>query len=413
MAIFDIFKRKKEEPVKEERSEPLGGLLFSQAGFTTSAAMKLAAFYCGVNQLSNAVGTLPLRVMRIENGRKIMVPDHKLLQLLNLSPDELFNHFNFYKSIVESVIIQGNGYGLIERDSRLNVKKIHLLNPEYVSPLMATDGTMKYMVAGLDSAVDSSDMLHFAQRFDEQHNGISVLKYAYKSLKTINAAEETAGKFFGSNAGLNAVLKANAPVSTEQKKQIRQSWGEAFNSAGNGIAILPMNLDYQPVSVNPKDAELLNSREFGITEIARWLNISPLKLFQMEDMSYNSLEATQLYFLQDSITPYTTMIEEELNRKLFKPSEVGQYSIEFDFEEALKTNRKEMSDYYRTCITNGLMTINEARERMGMSPSEINGADDLFIQLSYQTVNNIAEGKFLKEQETQTQDPNSSKNLKE
>ena len=393
-----IFSRKKDIPAVEERSVSLGALQFFQgAGFSNSTSLKLSAFYCGVNQISNAVAMLPIDIVEYDNDEKRPVK-HPLWKVLNLSPDEKYNHYNVFKMAIESVIIKGNAYFYIERDEKLDVKALHYINADFVQPMLQADGSVKYLVQGLQKAVDSINMIHLWQHIDENFNGISLLKYAYNTLKGAYDAEVSAAKFYRGGAGLNGILKANSTLTNDQKKQIRESWQQAFSVEGNGIAVLPAGLDYQSVQVSPEDASLIDNRNFNIVEIARFLNISPIKLFQLDEASYSSMESTQLYFLSDTIAPYTTMIEEEFNRKLVKPSEVGRIGVSFDFTQALSTNRQAEGEYYRMMLTNGIMTINEIRGRLGLPRIDEKAGDSHFVQISYGTAEDIAEGKYIKQQ---------------
>ena len=406
-----IFSRKNQENnnVKEERSESIGALLFSQGGgFGNSTAMKLSAFYCGVNQISNAVAMLPIDVAKYDNDEKRPI-SHPLWKLLNLSPDGKYNHFNVFKMAIESVILTGNAYFYIERDDRLNVKALRYINSDFVTPIVTEGSKVKYIVTGMKEAVDAINMIHLWMHVDESFNGISLIKYAYSTLKGAYDAENSAAKFYRGGAGLNGILKANATLTNEQKKQIRESWNQAFSVDGNGIAVLPAGLDYQSVQISPEDASLIDNREFNITEIARFLNISPIKLFQLKEVSYSSLESTQLYFLSDTIAPYCSMIEEEFNRKLVKPSEVGKIGVFFNFTSALSTNRQAEGEYYRMMLTNGIMTINEIRGRIGLPKIEDKAGDTHFVQISYGTAEDIAEGKYIK-QNSQSQEQDKTDN---
>ncbi|MBO7323310.1 MAG: phage portal protein [Bacteroidales bacterium] len=406
-----IFSRKKDtQGAIEERKESLGALLFSQGGgFGNSTALKLSAFYCGVNQISNAVAMLPIQIVNYDSDEKRPI-QHPLWKVLNLSPDEKYNHFNVFKMAIESVIIKGEAFFLIERDAKLNVKALHYINADFVSPTLMPDGSVKYIVTGFKEAVDAINMIHLWMHVDDQFNGISLLRYAYNTLKGAYDAEASAAKFYRGGAGLNGILKANATLTNEQKRQIRESWNQAFSNDGNGIAVLPAGLDYQSVQISPEDASLIDNREFNIVEIARFLNISPIKLFQLDEVSYSSMESTELYFLSDTVAPYCNMIEEEFNRKLVKPSEVGKVGVSFDFSAALSTNRQAEGEYYRMMITNGIMTINEVRGRLGLPKMQEKAGDSHFVQISYGTAEDIAEGKYIKQQ-GQTQNTEQDKKV--
>lgn len=407
MGIFSFLRRKKDEPVQEERNVVLQGLGFATStSYSNERALKLSAVYAAVNQISNSIAILPINVFeKVDNNKKQI--KHQLAELLNGRPDGKNTHFNFVKQIIESVILRGNGYALIVRDERLNVKQLIYLDTADVQPVPQKDGSIKYLVNGLPNAVDAVDMLDFHMHVDEMYRGISVLRYAWECLKTASEAEKQAGNFFAGGNNLSGVIKVNAPLTTEQKKELVENWKGTFNNSSNGyipVAVLPQHVDFQPISVSPEDAQLLDSRQFSIYEIARFFLIPPSKLFVFDNVNYNGLEYSQLMYLQDTLLPYVNMLEDEIDTKCFRPSEQGKRVIDFDFTALMNADKKTEAEYYRTLITNGLVTVNEAREKLGFGPSEIDGANELFMQMSYSTVKNIASGILI----NQKQEPKTS-----
>lgn len=402
-SIFDIFRRKKVEavPVQEERSI-FGdfGLGFNNiSSYSQAQSMRLSAVYAATNMISNTVALLPIKVVKYEGEKKSEIT-HPLYQILNLTPSAKYNKFNFMKLLIESLILNGNGYAYIERDEKLNVKSLQLIDPAYVTPMPQNDGTVKYVVSGMKSAVDSANMIHLYMHVDDMFNGISVIKYADMALRGAFDAEKHSDQFFKSGAGLMGVLKASAPLTDAQKTQIAQSWEKSITkTAGGGVAILPQGLDFQSIAVSPEDSQLLETRQYNIVEIARFFNISPVKLFDYSHVSYSTLEQTALSYLQDTILPYTQLLEDELNRKLFKPSEVGKLGVDFDYTEIIQTNKKDEADYYRQLLVNGILSINEVRSKMGYTPVEEDYADKHWIQISYAAADAIAEGAYIRPQD--------------
>lgn len=399
-----IFNRKKTEEPKqepvEERGIDLSGLFYNGSSvYTNSQAMKLSAVYCATSQISNSCGLLPLMIMRGQGAEREQMYDHNLHKLLNGKPDKRHNHFNFFKIMIESVLLRGAGYAVIDRDSKLNVTRLIYVKYDDVCPMPQPDGTIKYQVVGATRLLDDDEIIDFHMHVDDMYRGISVLKYAHKTLETAYEADNTALNFFKSGGNLAGVLKPNAPINKGQREQIGEAWRNSFSNTNDRvpIAVMPFGLDFQPVSVDPSDAQLLESREFSIEEIARFFNIPPYKLYSnmgKVDAS-NEIESLQSLYLLDTILPITTMMSEELENKLFKRSEQGKFSIDFDFSYLYKTSKASEADYYRTLITNGIMTLSEARSRLGLPPVDGSCADTHFIQLSYANANDIAEGKYI------------------
>ena len=401
-----IFNRKKEiKQVAEPENKPeergfyfnIGAMLGGSTTWNNDAAMTLSAFYCGVNQLGNTMGSLPLYVEKMDENGVYHRVSHPLSKLLNTMPDKRFNHFNFYKSLIELMILTGNGYVYIKRDGNMMPKELLLLNPAFVQPLPQEDGTIRYLVDGLNNTIPASDMIHIFQRCDEMHRGISVLTYARQSLESAKSAEKQAANFYKSGANLNGIIYPTASYNDEQKRQIINSFASTIGSDGIGVALLPPGWKYEQIGVDPEDAELLSSRKWSIEEIARWLNIPPSKLMSFGNESYNSLEYAQLNYLQDSILPLANIILAEFNLKLWRPSQIGEYRVNFEYSSLLASDKKSLANYYQSLIVNGICTVNEARSALGMEPSDDEGCDKHFMQISYSTIDLISSGAYVRD----------------
>lgn len=404
MGIFDRFKKKPEIQVNtpEERSLAVALGFNGTTSFVTTQSMRLSAVYAATNMISNSCALLPMKIVTTEGGRKREI-EHPLAKVLNLRPSTKYNHFNFIKLLIEAAILKGNGYAYIERDENLNVRQLHLLDPDFVTPAIQADGSVKYLVSGMSQAIDAINMIHIYMHLDNTYRGISTIKYADMTLHGAHAAETHSENFFKSGAGLMGVLKSSAPMTNEQKRQAAESWRMSItNTQGGGVAILPQGLDFQAIAISPEDSQLLETRKYNVVEIARFFNISPVKLFDYSNVSYSTLEQTNLSYLQDTILPFTQLMEDEFNLKLFKPSEVGRIMVDFDYSVLVQTDKNTEAEYYTKLLTNGVLTINDVRSKLGFEPSAEVGSDKHWIQISYATVENVASGAYIK-QTDQTQ----------
>lgn len=400
MAFLDFLKRKQPTTINntpEERSLAVALGFNGTTNFVTSQSMRLSAVYAATNMISNSCALLPMKIISEEGGRKREI-QHPLYKVLNLKPNTKYNHFNFFKLLIEATILKGNGYAYIERDENLNVKQIHLLDPDFVTPAIQADGSVKYIVNGMSQAIDAINMIHLYMHLDNTHRGISVIKYADMCLHGAHAAEKHSENFFKSGAGLMGVLKSSAPMTNEQKRQAAESWRMSItNTQGGGVAILPQGLDFQAIAISPEDSQLLETRKYNVVEIARFFNISPVKLFDFSNVSYSTLEQSSLSYLQDTILPFTQLMEDEFNLKLFKPSEVGKIMVDFDYSVLVQTDKTTEAEYYTKLLTNGVVTVNDVRSKLGYEPSEEAGSDKHWMQISYATIENIASGAYIKQ----------------
>jgi len=77
----------------------------------------LSAFYNAVDQISNDIAKLPKSVFKKDEDNRERYPDHPLNYLIATEPSSLMTAFDFWKAVVLQVILKGNCYVRIHRNS--------------------------------------------------------------------------------------------------------------------------------------------------------------------------------------------------------------------------------------------------------------------------------------------------------
>ena len=150
-------------------------------------------------------------------------------------------------------------------------------------------------------------------------------------------------------------------------------------------------MSYQPISSNANDSQMIESRTFNVREIARYFNINPILLGDNSGASFSTIEAANIEFVSHTLQPYITMVEDEFNRKLVKPSESNTIYIDLDEKYLLKGDMNTTASYLTTLTGSGIMSINEARQYLGMQPVE--GGDECAIPYTKIEDNKISNSK--------------------
>ena len=109
MGVFNFLKKK---PEKRSYNSFFNGLLFNgSSGYSTQKAMLLSTVYRCVDVISDSVAQLPLEPYLINNeGYKQKYTKHPTYYLLNREPNKLMSRFTFIKTLITSVLLNGNGY---------------------------------------------------------------------------------------------------------------------------------------------------------------------------------------------------------------------------------------------------------------------------------------------------------------
>ena len=391
MGLFDIFKRS-QVPQKEteQRSEDdIFGLALNYAGYSTyktSQALALSAVYRCVMVIMNGVASLPVKLYTYDsNGYKHQVRNN-LSYVIGKKPNKKMDKYTFYSLLVKDILLSGNAYALIMRKDG-EVIGLQYVPAGLVSPIDKIDH-IEYMVTGIKGTVRQEDIIHIMNYTDNGVIGISVLAHARRTLGIADYGDKSAENFYKSGGCTSGFLKFNGPSTGSQKDQILSAWNQATggpNNGPNGIAVLPSNVDYTQLSVDPADAQLLESRQFSVVEICRFFGVSPNKCFDLTHASYNNSEMAELAFLNDTLRPLLTKIEMELEIKLFNKED--NMDIKFDVNELLRTDKKSQAEYFQKLFNMGTMSPNEIRKELDMEP--IDGGDIHVAQVNLTSIKNL------------------------
>lgn len=389
MAIWDIFKRNRNDVhdaiLTTPTIQPVNtGLLFGNL-FQNGNSLTLSAVYRCVELISDSVAILPIDI-ETKDGKYL--PNHQLYQVFD-NRDNLLDKYTLIKMLIQSVLLKGNGYCYIYRNQDGSVKSLRFLESGDVTVNYNKETGKLYYTAPLISKkqIEAVNMIHLKKFSYDGVNGISVLSFASNSVKNSKNTEQSASDFFSNGRNLSGILKVNSPLTPQQTKDIKRAWSETYTNNGQGIAVLQGNMDFQPISVNSADAQMIESRHFNVTDICRWFGVNPILLGEEGGSQYGVVESLQREFVLHTLLPYVKMIEEEFDRKLLKLSEINDINIKFDIEFLLKANKKEEAEYLVALSNNGLLTPNECRLQLGYQPIE--GGDELHIAFSDVSQNKI------------------------
>ena len=331
------------------------------------SALSLSAVYRAVELISNSIATLPIKILISDSTTKNEVEQHPVKMLFNdRNSKNLITKFTLIKLMVQSVMMRGNGFALIERAGDGTPIGLRYLEPNDVQIVYdKIKNTLYYDVPLVKKRVEPKDMLHFILHSFDGIKGIGVLQNAARSINLAQASENSAKSFFENGMQINGLLKVQGPLSQKQREDIRAGWNETYTAGGAGLAIIAGNMDYQSIQLSAKDSQMLESRQYNVQDIARFFGISPVLLGDLSaKTNLNTFEALQNDFLVHTLQPYITMIENEMNRKLLKPSE-DNLSIILETNEILRIDKTAQSSYYSSLITNGVLSINEVRKEIG------------------------------------------------
>lgn len=203
----------------------------------------------------------------------------------------------------------------------------------------------------------------FRYRFDK---GLA----AREAISLAAATEEHGARLFSNGAVTSGVLRTEQTLSDQAYERLKKDFEERHTGLGNAHRpmILEMGLDWKSMALNAEDSQFLETRKFQLEEICRLFRV-PLHMVQNTDRAtFNNIEELGLGFINYSLVPYLTRIEQRINTGLVRKSKQGVYYAKFNAGALLRGDMKSRFEAYATGINWGIYSPNDCRDLEDMNP---------------------------------------------
>ena len=343
----------------QTRSEPFIDHLVSLTSDDT------AIQYTSVRALKNSDIFTAVKVIAGDIASSELMGKGPIVQLLNNKPNTYTDSRHFFFSMAANVLLNGNAFAEVERDPSGKVIAVHQLTNS-VSVKQLDNGSIVYETTddkGKRYKLDSEDILHSKHFTTDGLVGISPLYALSGELKLQESGNKMLAGFFSRGVNGSGILKVKkSDLGLEAKEAIRKKFDEANGSTENALKtiILDETFEYTPIQVNTEILKLVNSNDWTTKQIAKVFGLSTDRLGV--EANHSNTEQSNRMYLQNTLTHYLKAFEGELYNKLgvditFNVDRFNS-DIQTTFENAVKA------------VESSIMTINEAREKIGLNPIE-------------------------------------------
>lgn len=351
-----------------------------------SNPLGLSATYACVNLIAGTIASLSPTIYRTSpEGVRTEARDHPLYWLLRLDPNYDQTDYEFWEFIGASIELQGNAYA----EKVMNGGRIVALMP--IAPVgmqvrRASGGGIEYewVSDGYRKTRSQDEMLHIRGFGGNLLCGASTLSVCSRAFSGALATDTTAAKMFENGARPTGILSMDGALNEEQRAQLEDLLRDKYQGAMNAGRpfLLDNGLKWSSLSINPDDAQLLESRKYGGEEICRIFGVPPAMVGYGDKASNwgTGKEVEVLGFIKFTLRKRLRRIERALMKQLLTREERQQgVSIEFNLEGLLRGDSAGRAAFYQIMVRLGLMTRNEARRLENLPPIE--GGDVAMVQM--------------------------------
>lgn len=403
MGIFDKFFKKQEPTQKKEAPRIVINKLDAYGGKHTNRKYKdyakegyqeNAIVHRCIQLISNSASSVKMDVF--DGDTKL--DNHELISLLK-RPNPTQSGIEFFSSMYSFLMISGNSYILRDSDSLRPPNELYLLRPDRIqikSGATAIPSSYDYVIDGVTInkyAVDQTNGMSQIKHIKlwnpiDDYYGLSPIMASAYNIDQHNLAGLHNVALLKNGATPSGYLKfqptdetgMSTQLTDDQRARLLEDLEFRFQGTHNSgrPMLLEGNFDYKQLGLSPKDMDFLELLNLSAREIALCFGVPAQLIGIPEANTYSNMETAKLGLYEETIIPLLKRVESDLNEYL-SPLYSGDINIRYDLDSipAMAEKRKQVYENVVQGVQAGILTRNEARDRLGLE--EVSGGDDLYI----------------------------------
>jgi HK97 family phage portal protein len=349
----------------------IGGMSESGISVTQDSAQKFSAVWQAMLIKSILPASLPIEFYE-ETGSTRKPIEHDAKAVL-LKPNALMNRFTWTETMNAWLSGWGNGISIIENRRAGRPESLMPIHPSSVEARYS-QGRIFYIIddreLGIKGTFYSEEILHYRGFTTTGLWGKSPIEVAKDNIGLSLATEKFGSTFFKKGGNLKAVIETDQHLGDKEFV----AWSDRFHKSYQGPAgdhetpIFEYGMKYKQLSIPLDASQFIETRQFGIQDVARWFNLPPHMLRDLTRSTFSNIEHQDLEFVKYSLRPDLRRQELELEEKLLFPKEQGRVRIRYNIDGLLRGDLASITQHVKEMVLAGVMTRNEGRRLLNMNP---------------------------------------------
>ena len=348
------------------------------------SVLQLSAVWACARIIAETISTLPLGLFeRVGEGRR-SASTHPIYTLVRSRPNAGSSAAVFWEAMIVSMLLRGNAFA----EKRMiggRLVSLEFLAPGRLSIGKDSKGNRRYRYTekdGTQREILEAQIFRIPGFTIDGDWGLSVIEYGASVFGSALASNNAANSTFEKGLAPTVAFTMQQVLKKDQREEFRANLRAISGALNAGESpLLEGGMDAKTIGINPKDAQLLESRAFSVEEICRWFRVPPFMVGHSEKSTSwgTGIEQQMIGFLTFTLRPWLTRIEQAINKDLLSPVEQLRYYAEFSIEGLLRADSAGRASYLSTMVNNGLMTRDEGRAKENL-PLKGGNADVLTVQ---------------------------------
>lgn len=335
--------------------------------------LKLSAVWSCTRLIAETISTLPLGLYQRSSNGRVSANSHPLYSIIHSRPNADTTAAVFWEAMIASMLLRGNGLAE-KRYIGGRLVSLEFLVPSRLAISRDANGRRRFRYTGQDGKqreIDGARIFRIPGFTLDGDWGVSAIEYGASVFGSALAATAAANNTFEKGLAPTVAFTVDRVLKPEQREEFRKTVKRISGAINAGESpVLEGGMDAKTIGINPKDAQLIESREFGVEEICRWFRVPPHMVGHTANSTSwgTGIEQQMIGFLTFTLRPWLTRIEQAIAKDLLSPGDQQRFYAEYSVEGLLRADSTARANYESTMVNNGIMTRDEVRRLENLPP---------------------------------------------
>lgn len=320
-----------------------------------AAALQVLAVYGSVGVIADALATLPWERWSTQDAAK----RRKLpLTALLVKPYVEISRMDWLTQYAMSMCLRGQFFGdIVERDQDFNPSQIKPMAPDQCRVRRDAQGFPEYRFNGKVVPIDR--VFHIRNlSLPGSLEGLNPIQYLRLSLAKARMQEEYAAAYLTNSANPEGALETEEDLDPDETLALARNWMAAHQGVGRAHfpAVLTGGVKFNPISINPKDSQFLESMQYSASAISGMIFRVPPHMIGIVDKTTSwgtGIEQQERGFVTNTLGRYIGAMDEAMT----EAAPGGNY-VRLNLDERLRGDKLQRYQAYALGRAGGWLSPN-------------------------------------------------------
>ena len=341
---------------------------------TPQTSLTYSTVFACVDMIASTISQLPISIYEDKGAEgKFPAKDHDQYYLIKKEPHKLYSRLQWTKLMIVHYLLWGDGFSIIQRNKFGRPTGYLIVMPydvkvDKIKDKNTGEVALWYEIGG--KAYSSDDIIQWSDLSVDGCRGEGRINSQRESIGLGIALRDYGNELISSGGKtMGYIYHPTKKLDNDAYKFLTQKFMNGYGS-DSGVGVLPQGWKYQAFDhpLPPASAEYMASKEFTKDEVCSIFRTPPLLIGYTSGVNNSVAENVMRTWLMSTISPITTMIEMEWDRKIFREREKTSFYVKYNLFALIKSDPKATMEALVQGVTHGIYNKDEARDVLDRNP---------------------------------------------